>query len=36
VRPFCEARGLEYTEVGWWTSYRMVAAALSGLRRSAG
>jgi fatty acid desaturase len=36
VRPFCEDRGLEYTEVGWWTSYRMVVAALSGLRGSAG
>lgn len=35
VRPFCEERGLEYTEVGWWTSYRMVVAALSGLRGSA-
>jgi fatty acid desaturase len=35
VRPFCESRGLEYTEVGPLTSYRMVYAALSGLRRSA-
>jgi fatty acid desaturase len=35
VRPFCEARGLEYTEVGPLTSYRMVYSALSGLRRSA-
>ncbi len=36
VRPFCEARELEYTEVGPLTSYRMVYAALSSLRRSAG
>jgi fatty acid desaturase len=36
VRPFCEARGLEYTEVGPLTSYRMVCSALSGLRSSAG
>jgi len=35
VRPFCEARGLEYTEVGPLTSYRMVYESLSGLRRSA-
>jgi fatty acid desaturase len=35
VRPFCQARGLEYTEVGPLASYRMVYAALSGLRRSA-
>jgi fatty acid desaturase len=35
VRPYCLARGLDYTEVGMLTSYRMVVAALSGLRRSA-
>jgi fatty acid desaturase len=35
VRPFCAARGLEYTEVGPLTSYRMVYSALSGLRGSA-
>jgi len=35
VRPYCRERGLEYTEVGLWTSYRMVYAALSGLRRTA-
>jgi fatty acid desaturase len=32
VRPFCAARGLEYTEVGLMESYRMVVAALSGVR----
>jgi fatty acid desaturase len=36
VRPFCEGLGLEYCEVGALTSYRMVYAALSGLRSSAG
>ena len=35
VRPYCLERGLDYTEVGVLTSYRMVYAALSGLRRSA-
>jgi fatty acid desaturase len=32
VRPFCAAWGLEYTEVGLLASYRMVVAALSGVR----
>jgi fatty acid desaturase len=35
VRPFCAARGLEYTEVGPLESYRMVIAALSDVRGSA-
>jgi fatty acid desaturase len=35
VRPFCLERGLEYTEVGVMASYRMVYAALAGLRGTA-
>jgi fatty acid desaturase len=35
VRPYCLDRHLDYTEVGMLTSYRMVYAALSVLRRSA-
>ena len=33
VKPFCAERGLEYTEVGPLTSYRMIRAAYLELRR---
>ena len=35
VRAYCVGRGLEYTEMPMMASYRMVYAALSGLRRMA-
>ena len=35
VRPYCVAHGLEYTELPMMASYRMVYAALSGLRGTA-
>jgi fatty acid desaturase len=35
VRPFCTARGLEYTEMGPLASYRMVLTALKGLEQVA-
>jgi fatty acid desaturase len=36
VRPFCEAQGLPYEEVGAWTSYKMMFEAFDECGRAAG